>query len=264
MKRNESAPDHNLLHRAMEQRLKFAHFPYLKQALLNERARSNRDLRVLDVGCGPGNLASFCNGLDGCRWFGVDLWEHQLTQAAGKQTYENLFQVNLVDGLPCRDEFFDIVVCNEVLMYLPNALKMLAEFHRVLSRGGMAFIYNPISWTPGTFALLKKWSRKIYQESDSISLDTQSEWKEATRAGRITYYSFGSMTQHIRSANFRIVETSGFRLFRGRVRLMNRLEHFSWSRSLMTTLASRFPYLASDLMVAARKSASEPPGGGGN
>jgi SAM-dependent methyltransferase len=259
---NESLEDMDHLHQAMERRLKFAHFPYLKDALLKERARVGKEITVLDVGCGPGNLPAFCHELDGCRWFGMDLWVHQLTQASEKRTYDHLFQVNLVEGLPCRKDLFDVVVCNEVLKYLPNALQMLGDIHRVLRPYGIAFIYNPISWTPGTFALLKRWSRKIYQESDSISLDTQTEWKKASRAGRITYYSYGSLIRDIQSSNFLIADVTGFRLFRGRVRLMNRLEHSASSRSVIKSLASRFPFLASDLMVAARKSEKDIPTGG--
>ncbi len=241
---------------AVGYRLKFANLVYLAEALLEERGNTGRDLTILDVGCGPGNLAHFCEDLHSCRWFGLDLWEHQLRQASEKGRYEQLFQVNLVQGLPFRQESFDVVVCNEVLMYLPNADDMLREFRRVLRPGGKAFIYNPISWVPATAAGLRRWVRKFYQEGRSIALDSQTDWKGAQRACRITYYSCSSFKDVVAAAGFDVLGVTGFRLFRNRVRILARLEKYLWYRKVIAALASRFPFLASDVLVTARKEGS--------
>lgn len=238
-------------------RLKFAHFEFLKEALHEERATRPAGLRVLDVGCGPGNLPVFSGPIVGCRWFGLDLWEHQLRQAAEKRTYEGLFQVNLVDGLPFGNARFDVIVCNEVLMYLPNARAMLAEFHRVLVSDGKLFVYNPISCFPNFVGSLKRWTRLIHQERRTIVLDRQRDWKNATRACRITYYSLNSLVKQVRSADFRVTAVKGFRLFRNRIRLMKRLEDFEHYNSATTFLAGRFPFLASDILVIGAKQASD-------
>jgi ubiquinone/menaquinone biosynthesis C-methylase UbiE len=238
---------------AVENRLRFAHFPSLGQAIRSEQVPGGKGLRILDAGCGPGNLAAFCDVQAECRLFGVDLWPNQLRQAAEKERYEALFQVNLVDGLPFLSESFDIVVCNEVLMYLPDATKTLTEFHRVLAPQGKLFVYNPIGWLPWLHSATKKLARKIYRERKTITLDIEFNWKDAERACRITYYSLQTLIEQLRSVNFDITGCAGFRLFRNRVRLMARLENYAWYRRMVLFLAARYPYLASDLLVVAYK-----------
>jgi len=241
---------------AIGNRLKFAHFASLSQAILNEQASAQAALKILDIGCGPGNLASFCKVPADCRLFGVDLWPDQLRQAAAKDAYEALFQVNLVDGLPFVSESFDLIVCNEVLMYLPKGTDMLTELYRVLAPAGKLFVYNPINWLPSLHPLVKRLTRKIYQERKTIALDVQPNWKGSERACRITYYSFQSLIEQIRSVNFQVIEITGFRLFRNRIRLMVRLENYAWYRRLVLLLTRRYPYLASDLFVVAYKKAN--------
>jgi len=239
-------------------RLKFAHFPYLERALESERVRCGQGMTILDVGCGPGNIASFCSMPGDVKWFGLDLWEHQLAQASAKHVYAGLFQVNLVDGLPFRENSFDAVVCNEVLMYLPNATELLQQFHRVLKTNGALFVYNPITWLPDIFSGARRRLRSIHQERRSISLDCQTDWKNATRACRITYYSLRSLVEQVRSARFEITDVAGFRIFRNRIRAMTRLEDYRWYYRLTKSIVSRFPRLAADIMVVGRKAGSQP------
>ena len=49
------------------------------------------------------------------------------------------------------------------------------------------------------------------------------------------------------------MEVTGFRIFRNRIRVMTRLENYHWYFRLTSFLTRRFPYLASDLMVVARR-----------
>lgn len=257
MKRNRPDEAQSATRTQLDNRLKFAHFPSLSAEILSEQASATTGLRVLDIGCGPGNLALFQQAPAKFRLFGVDLWESQLRQAAEKNTYEALVQVNLIDGLPFSAESFDIIVCNEVLMYLPDAAAILAEFHRVLTAHGKLFVYNPINWLPGLHSAMKKVARKVYQEPKTVSLDVQSNWKSAERACRITYYSFHSLISQIRSVNFHVVGLTGFRLFRNRIRLMARLENYAWYRRFVMWVARRCPLMASDLFVVGCKKAIE-------
>jgi ubiquinone/menaquinone biosynthesis C-methylase UbiE len=236
-------------------RLKFAHFAFLNQAISCEQESGSTALRILDIGCGPGNLALFCRIPPEWRLFGVDLWPNQLRQAAAKEAYEALFQINLIDGLPFASNCFDMIVCNEVLMYLPKGTEMLSELYRVLRPEGKLFVYNPINWLPKLHSLTKKLTRKIYQESKTVVLDVQSNWKDSERACRITYYSYRSLIEQIRSANFHITDVTGFRVFRNRIRRMTFLENYAWYRGLVLSLTERYPHLASDLLVVAHKKA---------
>jgi SAM-dependent methyltransferase len=234
-------------------RFKYAHFPYVHQALTDASQQSESPFRILDVGCGPGNLPAFCGVPHGCEWFGLDLWEHELRQAQEQAPYKGLFQINLVDGLPFRDQCFGVIVCNEVLMYLPNAKEILDEFYRVLGPGGRIFIHNPITWFPQWSARLKNLVRRVYREKGAVALNRETDWRGARRVSRITYYSCESLVDTIRAANFRITDVRGFRLFRNRLRIMTRLEDYHWYRVLVRAVVGRYPNLATDLMVAGVK-----------
>jgi len=242
------------MHGTVPSILKYAHFPHLALALRQELAKSCCTLNVLDVGCGPGNLAAFCRTVDRCCWIGIDLWGHQLRQAREKGIYEYLLQGNLIDGLPLKAESMDVIVCSEVLMYLPNVPYLLTEFHRVLRGGGKLFVYNAISSWPRLASAMKRWGHRLYHEPGSVAFGGEADWRSATRATRINYHSYDDLIRDIDVLDFHIVQTKAFRIFRNRLRLLNRFEKCSWYGRMTQYLATHHPQLSSDLMVTALKS----------
>jgi SAM-dependent methyltransferase len=240
--------------------LKFAHFPYVGQVLETEVRRAGRRLSVLDVGCGPGDLAKHTHIPSQCDLYGLDLWQHQLSQAADLNVYRHLLQVNLIDGIPFKSESFDLIICSAILMYLPNASEIVADCHRLLRPGGRILVYNPTCSVASISTTLKKWCRKIYQEKATVALDCQTDWKNATRACRITYYTWRSLVKELTSPGFEVTAVKGFRISRNRIRVLNRLEKFGWFRRASVYLASKCPYLASDILVEAVKPRETEPG----
>lgn len=234
-------------------RLKFAHFPYIGSLVADLGKDLGTVPRVLDVGCGPGNLPILAGTDVAARWVGTDLWPHQLHQAAEKGVYESLHQVNLVHGLPIKDGVFDAVVCGEVLMYVPNDRELLREFHRVLRKGGLLCVYNPVTFGPKTARNLKKLGRMLFRDRSATDFDLDASWKDTDRAARITYYSLWSLTHEVTDAGFSVAEVRGFRIFRNRIRLMNHLEKLAWYRNGILELTRRYPWLAADILVHARK-----------
>lgn len=91
--------------------------------------------RLLDVGCGTGHhLAELrARGFDGA---GVDGSADMLEQAAAVNPGVELRLAD-VEHLPFADASFDIVVCIEVLRYLPSPAACLREMARVLRPGGI-------------------------------------------------------------------------------------------------------------------------------
>lgn len=234
-------------------RLKYAHFPYLRESLVLLRRDLGREIEILDMGCGPGNMGAFCGNGKDFSWVGVDLWIHQLDQAREKRIYHGLAQANLVHDLPFMTGSFDALVCNEVLMYLPDVDRALSEAHRVLKTNGKAFIYNPISLAPNAVWSMKRVGRFFHKSPDAITFDTDTDWKSANRPGRISYFSLEGLKQRVEEAGFKVDQVKAFRLFRNRLRLLKRLEDLEAYRSAVMGIADRFPHLACDVMVAATK-----------
>jgi len=232
--------------------IRFAHFPYFSQVTSQEKVRRTSDLTILDIGCGPGYFAAFCDLPPGSRLFGLDLWRYQLKQAAARKAYDGLFQVNLVDGLPFNDQVFDVVICAEVIMYLPDARKMLMEINRVLKPDGISLIHNPIYWFPRIISRLRNLGKRLYTSKDAVDFSKRNDWGKMMRPSRINFYSANTWLQEV-GAYFQILEVKGFRLFRNRISLMNRLENYEWYYRLITGLAERHPFLATERLIVARK-----------
>jgi ubiquinone/menaquinone biosynthesis C-methylase UbiE len=236
-----------------ESPLKFAQFPFLERILTNEAKKNPNPLTIADIACGPGEMVRYCRIPTGSNLFGMDLWDHQLRQAAERNSYAGLCRVNLVQGIPLRDCSADVMFLGEILQYLPNTHDILNDCRRILRPGGLLVVYGAITLLPGIAAGLKKWSRYVYQEKGTISADRQNDWKAAKRAVRISYFSSRSLTDEIASAGFQVTNLKAFRLFRNRLRLLKRLENSEKYRRVTQSIVEKYPALATDLLVEARK-----------
>ena len=104
--------------------------------------RLERGQRVLDFGCGPGNLSvGLASAVNPGEMHGVDMEESQIRLArsiAEAGGFDNaIFQVADVADLPFEDGFFDVAHDHQVLMHIPDTLGALEEVKRTLKPGGL-------------------------------------------------------------------------------------------------------------------------------
>jgi ubiquinone/menaquinone biosynthesis C-methylase UbiE len=102
--------------------------------------------RVLDLGCGTGEMAAalMCRGYE---VWGLDIAEpmiHYARQRCGSDR----FWVGDIEHLPFRDSTFDAVVCLGVIEYLDMDERTLHEMWRVLKPGGRAVVSTPSAISP--------------------------------------------------------------------------------------------------------------------
>jgi arsenite methyltransferase len=102
--------------------------------------------RVLDVGSGPGFLASTIAdrvGVSG-QVCGVDISEPLLAVAAAHCAHQPWVDFRYGDAtkLPFPDDLFDVAVVTQVLEYVPDVHAALTELHRVLHAGGRVLILD--------------------------------------------------------------------------------------------------------------------------
>ena len=94
--------------------------------------------RVLDLGCGTGELLEHLIKHRGCTGYGVELDDANLLACVKRGV--NVIQRNLEEGLSIfEDQSFDVVLQLETLQHLRNAQQMLKETARVGKIGIVSF-----------------------------------------------------------------------------------------------------------------------------
>ena len=96
---------------------------------------------VLDAGCGPGTITlGLARKVDPGHVIGIDIEESQFEQARAVARSEGLnveFRKESVYQLPFKDQQVDAVFSHALLDHLSDPAAAIAEFRRVLKRGGV-------------------------------------------------------------------------------------------------------------------------------
>ncbi|WP_298833726.1 methionine biosynthesis protein MetW [uncultured Piscinibacter sp.] len=100
--------------------------------------------RVLDLGCGSGELLAHLQEHRGCTGYGVEIADANVLECARRGV--DVIQLNLEDGLAIfEDRSFDVVLQLETLQHLRNTERMLRETARV-GRIGIVSFPNFAHW----------------------------------------------------------------------------------------------------------------------
>ena len=100
--------------------------------------------RVLDLGCGSGELLAHLRDRRGCSGYGVEIADANVLACA--QRGVNVIQLNLEEGLAMfEDQSFDVVLQLDTMQHLRNTENMLRETARV-GRVGIVSFPNFAHW----------------------------------------------------------------------------------------------------------------------
>jgi SAM-dependent methyltransferase len=101
--------------------------------------------RVLDIGCGPGRHTCAAYTFKDVIAVGADLCFNDLVEAKERLNYHDEIgehgggcwglSVADITNLPFPDDFFDMVICSEVMEHIPEHGKAAGEIIRVLKPG---------------------------------------------------------------------------------------------------------------------------------
>ena len=151
--------------------------------------------RVLDLGCGTGELLAWLQEKRGCTGYGVELSDANVLACARRGV--NVIQLNLEEGLSVfEDQSFDVVLQLETLQHLRNAEAMLRETARV-GRVGIVSFPNFAHWPnrlqvlagrmPVTRTLPYEW-----YDTPNIRVGTYADFEILARKNRLRLLdSFG-------------------------------------------------------------------------
>jgi len=103
-----------------------------------------RGSRVLDLGCGSGELLALLRDERGCSGYGIELDDAQVMACVARGI--NVIQHNLEEGLALfEDNSFDVVLQLDTLQHLRNTEAMLRETARI-GRVGLVSFPNFAHW----------------------------------------------------------------------------------------------------------------------
>ncbi|HEY3419533.1 MAG TPA: class I SAM-dependent methyltransferase [Methanomassiliicoccales archaeon] len=111
---------------------------------------SVHQFKMLDVGCGGGQLLeNFCRK-DNIEVHGIDISQEALRVSKNKG-YCSVECDLEADNMPYPDSFFDVVVMNDLIEHIINPDRMLREARRVIKPEGSIIVCtpnvsHPVSW----------------------------------------------------------------------------------------------------------------------
>lgn len=116
-----------------------------EQWLENVLTRIPANSRILDAGAGTQRYRKFCTHLE---YVSQDFGEYdgkgdEAALHPGEFNYGTLDIISDINAIPEPDDSFDAIMCIEVLEHLPNPLKALEEFSRLLKPGGHLVLTAP-------------------------------------------------------------------------------------------------------------------------
>ncbi|HNT40219.1 MAG TPA: methionine biosynthesis protein MetW [Rubrivivax sp.] len=161
-----------------------------------------RGARVLDLGCGNGELLEYLQRERGCSGYGIEIDDANVHACV--QRGVNVIQLNLDEGLALFDDAsFDVVLQLQTLQHLRNAAHMLRETARV-GRIGIVSFPNFAHWPnrlrvvsgrmPVTKALPYEW-----YDTPNIRVGTYADFEVlAGKSGLRVTDSFGLQGGRVR------------------------------------------------------------------
>lgn len=99
--------------------------------------------KLLDVGCGTGNVLMKLRTNEEVQLYGLDISEKMIETAKKRLGNKAELKVGDSENMEWEDNFFDVIVCNASFHHYPNPEKVLLEMKRMLKNTGTLIIGDP-------------------------------------------------------------------------------------------------------------------------
>lgn len=102
---------------------------------------TNKEYKLLDLGAGAGIIPAMNFRGTVSKIFGIDPDPRVLSNP-----YLDEAKISMGENIPYPDDFFDIVIADNVMEHLPNPQAVLTEVNRVLKLNGVFYFKTPNKW----------------------------------------------------------------------------------------------------------------------
>lgn len=118
----------------------------LSQLTEQTNSHTEAQIRVLEIGCGTGNIAKSLSARKNISYLGIDSSKKMIQKAKKKLSKNSNFNFLTQDAeaaLPNIEQQFDIVIINNVLYAIEFHEKIISEIPRLLSQNSKVIISEP-------------------------------------------------------------------------------------------------------------------------
>lgn len=111
---------------------------YNNAVILNEKnilslVDKKQDSFFVDLGCGDGDLTlKIANKLDTKNIFGVEIFDKNIKEATHKGIKVKKFNLN--QKFDFENNYFDVVIANQVIEHIYNSDNFISEIYRILNQ----------------------------------------------------------------------------------------------------------------------------------
>lgn len=230
----------------LKYRLRRARYPALAKSIAQfadqKHADQKQDMRILDVGVGRGRTFRYVSATGKAGqfdWYGLDISRVPEDALAGANHYR-ITLANIKDGLPYQDNFFDVLVAEQILEHLHDPDYAVSEMYRVTKPGGLLIIGVPVF--TGPVASIRntyiRWFPGLFKKSGSDHHQTFS-----LRSIRRLLLGDGLAREDC---------VRGFRILSGG--LLRPLENYYWWYRFNAWLGEQLPAYCTEVQFCLRKS----------
>jgi SAM-dependent methyltransferase len=164
--------------------------------------------KVLDAGCGFGDLLRQIRESWNCELYGADFAASRVAVAEGEGIM--IKAANIQRHLPFEDRFFDVAFSTEVIEHLKDPGAFLAELRRVTRKEGKIVLtipnatgFVPFSWV-APYIPIRRIRETFLPYEHPLITDQPID----------TCYTYGEIIDLIRGSGLTILKIEGWRYFR--------------------------------------------------
>jgi len=150
---------------------------------------SNKNIFILDAGCGNGNYAFYLSNLKYKNIYAIDLFP-------SLNTDRFYYQQASIENLPFPDNYFDFIYSNSVIYYLEDPNRGIIELRRVLKPNGILIFTVHTKYSLFTFWRLFK--------RDVLKLESMEHLKGAK------FYTTSYYKRLLKENSFEIILLDGY------------------------------------------------------